>query len=266
MVKKQTQETRYVISQSEQSIFSEIYFPKRAAYYGTIFDALRYGFEEERVRRYMRENVEMLLDELRIYPALFDPDHYANIRKIKAPVSIEKARQRIKMYRSPFKGWSIYTVDGVFFDDKTRVIYEEAVQVVRILFRFQSSFTSVAGKAGCNDVLRSILAWLISRQGRLYEQQMWSNGEQIQFIKSHEPWPKHKRAFAAEHFVGIAKEMNKWIDDRALFIFAYLIHKFAEKVLVEQLSEQEIWVTNLFNQNLVVTSRIENGATHIIQK
>lgn len=266
MVKKQTQQIRYVISRNEQSIFSEIYFPKRAAYYGTVFDALRYGFDEERVRKHMRENIEVLLDEFRIYPALFDPDRYTKVRRTTAPVSIEKALQRIKMYQSPFKGWSIYTVDGVFFDDKTKVIYEEAVQVVRIMFRFHSSFESVAGKTGCNDVLRSILAWLIVRQGRLYEQKVWSAGEQTKFIKSYEPWLKHKRAFVEHYFVGIAREVNKWIDDRALFIFAYLVHKFAEKVLVEQLYEQEIWVTNLFNQNLVVTSRVENGATRITQK
>src|SRR3989344_7727426 len=256
MVKKQKQETRYVISRSEQSIFSEIYFPKRAAYYGTIFDALRYGFEGESVRRYIHDNVKMLLDEFRIYPALFDPDNYTKIRGVKTPVSIDKAYKRIKMYQSPFKGWSTYTVDGVFFDEKNKM-YEEAVQVVRIMFRFQSSFISVAEKAGCRDVIRSVLAWLIARQGRLYEHRMWSNGERAQFIKNHEPWPKHKHAFVEQYFVGIAKEVNKWIDDRALFIFAYLVHQFAEKVLVEQLYEQEIWVTNLFNQNLIITSRVE---------
>jgi len=257
--------TQYVISRSEQSIFTEIYFPKRSAYYGTIFDALRFGYDVEYVKEYMGVNIEPLLEEYRAYPALFDPDDYTKIRRVTTPVSIDKARERIKMYRSPFKGWSTYSVDGVFFDEKNQM-YEEAVQVVRIMFRFQSSFTPVAEKAGCNDVLRCILVWLATRQGRLASHKMWFESEKRLFIRNQPPFSKHKRAFVEQHFAGIAKEVNKWIDDRGLFTFAYLVHKFAEQVLTEQLYEKEIWATNLFNQNLIVTSRVPNGANHITQK
>jgi len=55
--------TQYVISRSEQSIFTEIYFPKRSAYYGTIFDALRFGYDVEYVKEYMGVNIEPLLEE-----------------------------------------------------------------------------------------------------------------------------------------------------------------------------------------------------------
>ena len=262
----QKPKTRYLISRSEQSIFSEIYFPKRAAYYGTIFNALRYGYDVEYVREYMRENVEVLLDEFKAYPALFDPDDYTTTRRVTTPVSVDKARERIKMYQSPFRGWSTYTVDGVFFDDETKVMSEEAVQVVRIMFRFQSSFAPVAEKAGCRDVLRCILVWLINRQGRIADHKMWFKSEERLFIKNQPPFPKHKRAFVEHYFAGIAKEVNKWIDDRGLFLFGYLVHKFAEKVLAEELFEKQIWVTNLFNQNLIVSSRVPNGRTQITQK
>ncbi len=264
MAKKQ--ETRYLISRSEQSIFTEIYFPKRAAYYGTIFNALRYGFEEERVRKYIYENVKVLLEEYRAYPALFDPDDYTKVRRVTTPVSIDKARERIKIYHSPFKGWSTYTVDGVFFDEETKVMYEEAVQVVRIMFRFQSSFASVAEKVGCSDVLRCILVWLATRQGRLASHKIWFDSEKRLFMENHPPFSKSKRTFVEQHFTGIAKEVNKWIDDRGLFTFAYLVHQFAENVLAEQLYEKEIWVTNLFNQNLIVTSRVGNDENRITQK
>lgn len=264
MVKRQA--TQYLISRSEQSIFSEIYFPKRAAYYGTIFNALRYGFEEARVKDYMEKQVEVLLEEYKAYPALFDPDDYTKVRRVTAPVLIGKAYERIKMYQSPFKGWSTYTVDGVFFDDKTKVMYEEAVQVVRIIFRFQNSFAPVAEKVGCNDILRCILVWLGTRQGRLASHKIWFESEKRLFIANHPPFPKRKRVFVEQYFAGIAKEVNKWIDDRGLFTFAYLVHQFAENVLAEQLFEKEIWVTNLFNQNLIVTSCVPNGATNITQK
>lgn len=255
------EKTRYIFARSEQSIFSEIYFPKRAAYYGTIFNALRFGYNEPHVKDYLTENVQVLLNDFKDYPALFDPQDYTRERRVKTPVSVSDALKRINAYKSSFKGWSIYSVDGVFFDDTTNVMYEEAVQVVRIMFRFESSYAATAAQAGCSDVLRCILFSTIARQGRLYEHKLWGKAEEAQFIRNHTPWPARKRAFAKQHFADIAKEVNKWIDDRALFIFAYLVKQFADQVLIEQLYEKEIWVTNLFDQNLNVVRRVESGAT-----
>lgn len=257
------EKTRYIFARSEQSIFSEIYFPKHDAYYGTIFNALRYGYQEDYVKKYLTVGINdgALLDEFKDYPALFDPNDYTSTRRTRGLVSVAEALKRIEMYRSPFKGWSIYSVDGVFFDD-TGKMYEEAVQVVRIMFRFKSSYAETAVRAGFSDVLRCILFSVIARQGRLYEHKLWGKGEEEQFIRSHVPWPAHKRAFAKRYFADIAREVNKWIDDRALFIFAYLVRKFGKKVLAEQLYEQEIWVTNLFDQNLNVIRRVEGGVIH----
>jgi len=256
-----SEKTRYIFARSEQSIFSEIYFPKHAAYQGTIFDALKDGYSERVVKKYLRDNVPELLNDFRDYPALFDPQDYSRERRVKTPVSVSDALKRIKMYKSSFKGWSIYSVDGVFFDDETKKMYEEAVQVIRIMFRFESSYTAMAAQAGCGDVLRCILFSIIARQGRLYEHKLWGKAEEKQFITSHEPWPKNKRAFVKCYYTPISREVNQWIDDRALFIFAYLVKLFAGKVLVEQLYEKEIWVTNLFDQNLNVIRRTESGAT-----
>lgn len=214
----------------------------------------------------MTPRVNELLAEFRDYPALFDPDDYVKVRRVKTPVSVAEAEKRIEMYKSPFKGWSIYSVDGVFFDDETQKMYEEAVQVVRIMFRFESSFADTAAQAGCSDVLRCILFSTIARQGRLYEHKLWGKAEEDQFIRNHAPWPARKHTFVKQHFADVAREVNKWIDDRALFIFAYLVRKFADQVLIEQLYEKEIWVTNLFDQNLNVIRRIESGVTQVTQK
>lgn len=153
--------TRYVFARSEQSIFTEIYFPKRAAYQGTIFNALRRGYREAHVKKYLNDHIEALLNEFKSYPALFDPNDLATIPRIKAPVSLKEAKERVRIYKSPFEGWSVYSVDGVFFDKKGKM-YEEATQVVRIMFRFTSSFTDVAREVDCGDVLRCILFWLIA--------------------------------------------------------------------------------------------------------
>ncbi|MDP3661548.1 MAG: hypothetical protein Q8R17_01740 [bacterium] len=258
------EKTRYVFARSEQSIFSEIYFPKHAAYQGTIFGALRDGYKEAHVKDYLTIGVnnEALLDEFKDYPALFDPDDYTKVRRVKTPVSIAEAEKRIEMYKSPFKGWSIYSVDGVFFDDDTGKMYEEAVQVIRIMFRFESSYAAMAAQADCSDVLRCILFSVIAQQGHLNEHKRWGKAEEKRFVASHEPWPKNKRAFVQHYYAPIVREVNQWIDDRALFIFAYLVRQFGEKVLAEQLDEKQIWVTHLFNQNLNVIRRAESNATN----
>ncbi len=214
------------------------------------------------MKEYMESQVEPLLEEYQAYPSLFDPDDYTKVHRVLSPVSREKALQRIQMFQSPFQGWSTYSVDGVFFG-KNKEVYEEAVQVVRIMFRFASSFAHTAEEAGCSDVLRCILVWLMSRQGRIAGHKMWFESEKRLFLKNQPPFPKRKHDFVERYFTDIAREVNRWLDDRGLFTFAYLVHKFAENVLAEQLYEQEIWVTNLFNHNLIVASRIENGATRI---
>lgn len=246
----------YHFGRSERSLFSEIYFPKRAAYMGAIFNALRYGYEINLVKKYLIEQARDLLKEFSVYPWLFDPYNYTTTKRSKPRPSIEEALRRIEMYQSPFYGWSAYSVDGVFFDRNGKM-YEEATQVVRVMFRFQSSFTEQAEKAGCGDVLRAILFWAIGQQGRLDEHKLWSPAEQRHFIARRGPWTKRKRDFIERYFAGVAKETAKWIDDRALFIFAYLVRKFSDNVLVEQLYEDEIWVTSLFTQVLNVVKRKE---------
>lgn len=247
------EETKYVVGRSERAIFSEIYFPNRAAYKGPIFDALRYGYSAEVVRRELRRNVKALLEELRDYQAL-DPSRYDADRPKRRIPSVAEALQRIDMYESPFRGWSTYSVDGVFFDAEGKM-YEEATQVVRIMFRFASSFTEQADAADCGDVLRAILFWVIARQGRIGRRAPWEKSEQAAFLQHHQQWPKQKRNFVQRHFAVIAKEVGKWMNDCALFVFGYLVRKFSESVLAEKLYEEEIWITSFFNLTLNVVQR-----------
>lgn len=245
--------TRYVVARSERAIFAEIYFPKRAAYQGAIFDALRYGYDEDKVKLYLHENAEALLEELKDYHAL-DPKRYTTEKRRRTLPSLEGAHQRIDMYASPFKGWSMYSVDGVFFD-KDHTMYEEATQVVRIMFRFESPFTTQAVAVECDDVLRAMLFWVISRQGRIADRNQWDKAERASFLEHHKFWPRHKRAFARQHFADIVKDAAKWMNDCALFVFGYLVRKFADQVLTERLYEEEIWVTSFFTLTVNVIGR-----------
>lgn len=248
-------DTSYRFARSERGIFTEIYFPKRAAYYGTIFNALRFGYDENIVKKYLHTNVEALLQEFRTLPYLFDPREYTATPRRRTLPSIGEAHDRINMYHSPFQGWSVHSVDGVFFDQGKPI--EEATQVVRLIFRLESSFTKQAADAGCLDVLRSILFWVIGQQGRPDDHKGWSQAEMAHYLARHKPWSRQKRVFVQRYFPSIAREVAQWTGDRALFIFCYLVRQFWEQVLEEQMYEAEIWVASSFDLQLNVIKRIE---------
>jgi len=162
-----------------------------------------------------------------------------------------QALKRIDMYASPFKGWSMYEVDGMFFNGRGKV-YKERTQVIRLLFRFGSSYVSKAKAYNCSDVLRSILFWTISERGLLLEEESWGIESKKRFINVHGPFSKEKMVFTERYFQSIARAAAKWIDDCALFIFGYLVGNFSRNVLDKKKKEEEIWVASFFELTLNV--------------
>jgi len=251
----------YPFRPSDQGSFFEVYIPKRAAYYGTIFNALRYGYEEAIVKKYLRESVAHLLVEFKSLPDLFNPQRYTEAEIRQEPVTEQEARERIEMYKSHFKGWSIHAVDGVWFNEKKGSkdygkSFEEATQVIRIMFRYESPFEKKAIDTGCFDVLRAILVWLCERV-RLANHKTWDKEEEDRFIAQHEPWPEHKLAFVKRYFKKIAKHVGKWFDDNVLFIFGYLVRKFWTGIVEEGLVEYEIWITSFYDLFINAIKRVE---------
>lgn len=271
-------EVTYPFRMSERIIFAEIYFPKRAAYYGAIFTALQEAHNELAVKEYLKQHISELLQELEAYPGLFDPTQYQSDVRAGRPPTAEEASARIDMYQSSFQGWSTCSMDGVFFgtgpveplkkkkgrrksskkekEEPTRdVMFEEAVQVVRIMMRYRSSLEDRALEEGCRDVLRSILYWVITRIGRLDEETGWSPAERDLFLGNHSCWTEPKRAFAERYFCDISREAQKWIDDCSLLIIGYLVRQFWKHVVTQRMYEEEVWVTSLFTTNLNVIRR-----------
>lgn len=246
----------YVFARGERGIFVEIYFPRKSAYQGAIFNALRLGYGLDFVREYLSENVKRILEELHAYPYLFDPYRYRRGQPQRRGSELDQAKERIRMYRSPFQGWSLYQVDGVFVNREGHA-YEEATQVVRIIFRQESGFRKMAQEAGCEDVLRAIRFWTIEGPASFVETEPWSSEEQARFLARLEPVTGTKRVFAERFFAPIVREASKWVDDCALFVFGYLVGKFSEQVLTEHLTEEEIWVTSFFNLTVNVIKSTE---------
>lgn len=238
----------------QRGIFAEVYFPRRVEAQGTIFTSLKDGYKEAVVKNYLRENVRSILRELQDYRHLFDAQWYDVPLSRRKPPTAKEALARIATYRSPFFGWSNYVVDGVFFRDDGQMI-EEATQVIRLMFRSDSSYSAHAVAAGCQDVLHSMLFWIITRQGRLSEVSVWDKSEKKRFIKEHEPMPRHKREFIQKYFEPVARETFKWMGDSFMFVFGYLVRQFSGMLANLDKSEEEIWVTSFFNLTVSVMKK-----------
>jgi hypothetical protein len=250
---------RYILSSSDSGTAAEIYFPKRAAYQGAIFDALRNGFFEREVKAYLAVNAADLLEELRDWYQVLDPLKYTydcpKLRQLSVPDVVARA----EMYRSVFRGYSVYAVDGVFFSEQTQAVYEEATQVVRVMFRFESRLESEAKAAGCKDMLRSLARWLIDYDIRLNAHYSWAPSEKERFLSEHRHWPADQLAFAERNFEAVAREVEKWTDDCGLFVFGYLVRKFSKNVLRQHMSEEEIWVISSYDPCMNVVRRVAPG-------
>lgn len=246
----------YVHLSGQRGIFCEVYFPRRVVAQGTIFTALKEGHHESYVKKYLTRHITKIFQEMEDYRHVFHPHQYDKESVRSADLSEQDALERIKMYQSPFYGWSNYVVDGVFWDDKD-VMFEEATQVIRIMFKIESTHLQKATKAKCQDVLRAMLYWFVTRQALIIERSYWDEHEQARFMAQQEPWPEHKQEFVNKNFASVAKEVKKWRDDCLLFVFGYLIRQFSERLSKLGIPEKEIWGTSLFNMNIGIRKLVE---------
>jgi hypothetical protein len=253
----------YEFQPGKRSIFAEIYFPKKIAFQGAIFKALRDGLNEGFVRRKLESYAQLLLEtELSVYPHWFDPDRYTSAELRTERPTIEEAQQRMAMYSSPFGGWSMYEVDGVFLSQRTKngkqQIDEERTQVIRLIFVFNHDEEKMAIEVGHLDVYRAILYWVMSVYGHTDYDAYWNEGEMSRFLARHGEWSSEKTDYARQHYKQLAAAITKWIDDCGLFIFGFLVRelwtsvvKAAEAEEAEKL-EDEIWVSSIFHFNINV--------------
>lgn len=251
----------YVFTRGRRAILAELHLPKRVIYQSEIYEALKDGLDENLVKIYLsqEENTEAILNEMREYPQLFDPRQYERTRPPRRMTfSVDEARQRIAMYRSYFKGWSMYEVDGVFLNEAPEKLHlpvleridDERTQILKLIFRMESAREAEAKTSGCYDVLEAIMRWVMAEHGRLDHVSPWRKGEMHRFLRLHGSWPKHKRAFVDTHYNFITKEVKKWIDDTGMFVFCFVVRKFWQNVIQTNSKEVEIWTANFFNMNL----------------
>ena len=249
----------YEFHRGRRAISADLHLPKRVIYQTHIFEALKAGLDEQLVKIYLNDHIDDIIREMHEYTLLFDPLQYERIRPPRQTVfSADEARQRIAMYHSHFKGWSMFEVDGVYLNESPEKIDlpileridDERTQILRLIFRLDSAYEGIAKAERCYDVLEAIMRWVMAEHGRLDHVFPWRRGEKQRFFRLHGSWPRHKRAFVETYYETVAKEVKKWIDDTGMFVFCFLVRIFWEGVIASKSREVEIWTANFFNMNL----------------
>jgi hypothetical protein len=265
----------YIFNRGRRAILAELHFPKRVIYQTGIFDALKEGLDEAVVKQYLSDFIEPIMREMSEYALLFDPRQYERTRWPGTyAVSIQEARRRVAMYRSHFKGWSMYEVDGVYLNESPEKLHlpvieridDERTQILRLIFRMESEHETAAKEEGCYDVLEAIMRWTMGEHGRLDHVFPWRPGERQRFFRVHGSWPRHKRSFVEYHYEAITKEVKKWIDDTGMFVFGFLIRKFWEHVIQSKSREVEIWTANFFNMNLNIVKETRQSEDTVVER
>lgn len=226
------QEQLYQFYPGEGGIFVEIYLPKRADFQGRLYDSLTKGFDLEKVK------------------AHFKSEKAANIRKLLLKYYDEIANytdETIDKMETVFWGYSMYEVDGVFYNPE-KGIEEERTQVLRVMF--------------LPNIKHLYSNFRLSDDDRINEDRI------RMLVKKYLRSPSNIAAqFKAENTgmntveLSIVDYLDVWIQNVALFLFGYIVYEICERILElyneidtdKDIIENEIWITSFWN---LTTNRI----------
>lgn len=228
----------YQYQPAEGTVFVEIYLPKKAKYQAVLYDTLTGGFDYERVKKYLKDNLESI-KELYNKISLFEDgmaDWLSEFFNGSPPL---------------YNGYSMYEVDGVFRGEQGEII-EERTQIIRIIF-----------KPNLGEVFREFS----------FDRDEKKNQDKIrEFIKTYLVIPHQLNRISVKQGIKIflnefkgennikelkkvIKFMIKWSESVGFFLFGYIMHNLCRRIsrLREEENlkgEEEIWVTSLWHHKV----------------
>lgn len=206
--------TEYRFNPADHGIFVEIYLPKKAAFQGTLYQALTEGFDMDAVREHLttrKADVERFFGDS-AYTEGYD--------------------ERVRTLRQVFTGYSMYEVDGVDFEGKGQPIAEERTQVIRITFlpEVQAETPDLPEKTR-QAVIREYIRLSADKQDFLEH-----------FLAAH---PEAAR----DQVEALVADLRDWEAEVALFLFGYIVFNLCERIrkLGKEHEQAELWVTSFWN-------------------
>lgn len=220
----------YAFNPSEHGIFVELYLPKKAEFQGTLYQALTEGFDIEKVRDHFRAKREQI--------NAFLQGHY-------------RCDGRIETMQQVFYGYSMYEVDGVYYDSKNKKTFEERNQVIRVMFKPDL----VAVDTGTLPVERAqtVTKLFVRHAGKT--ESFPSDHPQIYLNASDE-----EKAMISNLLV----YLEEWKYDVALFVLGYIVFEICERIqeldtVKGKGAEEEILVTSFWNLTVNRIVRTRSG-------
>lgn len=214
----------YEFMRGENGIFVEIYLPKKAEFQGTLYDTLTRGFKIKNVQEHFNNSKKK-------------PGITRLLKNYKDSIQFLGTRDEVLNFPPVFQGYSMYEVEGVFYNSKKKQIQGELTQIVRIMFR--PDFTELLKK---------------------YKQEKNSPTIISRTIKDYLHYPDGREAFKKARDltpmqIAVVDHWATWANYVGLFVFGYVIYKICEQII--QLcsngemqwndAEDEIWVTSFWN-------------------
>jgi hypothetical protein len=206
----------------------EIYLPKKSEYQGILYDTLTSGFRRKNVIAHLRKHladIKELMGE-------------SYVSRIKKPADLER------MISPIFYGYSLYEVDGVFFDEADKVV-EERTQVIRLMFRFDESAVVEKIKGEVNEDQYRICHQVVDDY--LNYPTVKPSFSEVFFDTYLKRWPKEKNLL-----LKVIHILELWEFNVAMFVLGFVIFKICEKIKLLHLKrskkpEDEIWITSFWN-------------------
>ena len=218
----------YKYNRFDPGIFMELYLPKKAEYQGILYDTLTGGFLIDDVRSHLKSKWTEICQ-------LMSGRYTSKISSL----------DQLDKILSVFYGYSMYEVDGVFFNHNTKGVVEERTQVIRLMFRFDINDVVQSGgsegseiehriaKAVADDYLSCLTdkpAFLGLNSGT-YRQR----------------WPAH-----TSFIEKLVSHLEQWEFSMVMFILGYVTFKLCEQIkflhqTTSRSPEEEIWITSFWN-------------------
>jgi hypothetical protein len=206
---------------SDPGILVEIYLPKKTLFQPTLYNTLNKGFR---------------IDLIKEHFAL--PEKASGIKNLleRYQDSVQYLDLELADFPPVLHGYSMYEVDGVFYNSKKQQIQEERTQVLRIMF-----------KPPLDDLLDKY-------QGEENRKQI--NRTTKDFLR----FPAGRRTFKVDRQltdmqIELVDYLQKWTDFVGLFLFGFLVYEICEQItrlcsegkMEWDKAEDEIWVTSFWN-------------------
>jgi len=192
----------------EPGIFSELYLPKVTGYQGKLYETLTEGFDIARVKRVFHEKKASISVLLRRFTE-----------------AGELTDERIDALEPLFWGYSMYEVDGVFYNPDKGTI-EERTQIIRMMFLPDlEGLHKLNPELAFDDLRRAVRNFL--RGDRLEKEAL------------------------RKSLPNLIDRVANWHANVGLFIFGFLVFQLCERIKElgdsqRRSLEDEIWVCSFW--------------------